>query len=92
MVRFSSNVYTVALAKLPLHQCDMPTLGLLLKAMLAVVGRWFKSITKDVRKDFTAFWLLLFAAKVLEALGLGKVAVAAHLPRGIGDYKVVLRK
>ena len=97
MVRLSSDVYTRALAKLPMHHCDVPTLGLLLKAILAVAGRWFyytksgaatrsvKSITKDTRKDFTAFWLL-FAAKVLEALGLGKVVMTAHLPGGVGNY------
>jgi hypothetical protein len=97
LIGFSGVVCTRALAKLPAHGCTVVVLTSLMTAILQVPGRWFyysKSnvvkrrvvhLTKDTCKDFAAFWLL-FAAKLLETIGAGKVLMTVHIPGVAGSY------
>ena len=93
----SSAVLAAAIGSMLSHGCTVPLLTRRMRAILATAGRWFyymmapavsrsiKSLTKDHCKDFTVCWLM-FTAKVLEALGLGKVVMTMHLPGEAGNY------
>ena len=85
VVPFGSNVFMKALDKFPLWGCTNELLTELMRVIWITPGRYFyygksasvsrnvKNITKDHCPEYTVFFLL-FAAKLFEALGFGKVA------------------
>ena len=85
VVPFGPAVFMKALDKFPLWGCTNELLAELMRVIWITPGRYFyygkatsvsrsvKNITKDHCPEYTVFFLL-FAAKVFEALGFGKVA------------------
>lgn len=93
-----SDVLKKALERFPLWGCSVEVLREIMRLIWITPGRYFyygksvsvsnrvKGITKDHCPEYTVFFLL-FAAKLLQAFGFGKVVMTTLIPgQGAGAY------
>ena len=96
IVEAGPDVMDASLAKFPLHGCTVDILRSLIRAILISPGRWFhysksgavkRSITNVTRRGCQAhaMFFLIFAAKLLQVLNLGKVLMTMAFAGG-GNY------